>query len=98
MGFGRDKWRAFTAAALSLAVRGLLRLDDRGGSLTLKATGKEPPGGVNRLPVGETAILTWVNDQDGAANISSAHGASVAKAGDKFTESIEAESRPSALS
>ena len=27
-GFGRDKWRAFTAAALSLAVRGLLRFDD----------------------------------------------------------------------
>jgi hypothetical protein len=33
-GFGRNKWRAFTAAALSLAVRGLLTFDDGGGSLT----------------------------------------------------------------
>ena len=43
-GFAREKWRAFTAAALSLAVRGLLHFDDRGGSLTLKATGKTPAG------------------------------------------------------
>lgn len=34
-GFGREKWRAFTAAALSLAVRGLLRFDDRSSTLTL---------------------------------------------------------------
>ena len=47
-GFGREKWRAFTAAALSLAVRGLLQFDDRGGSLTLKATGKAAARGLRR--------------------------------------------------
>lgn len=92
-GFGREKWRAFTAAALSLAVRGLLRFDDRGGTLTLKATGKEPPGGFNTLPAGEGAIVTWVNDEGGAATMSSAHSYAIAKAGDNFTKSIEAENR-----
>ena len=92
-GFGRNKWRAFTAAALSLAVRGLLTFDDGGGSLTLKATGKEPSGGTGKLPVGEGAILNWVKGQGGVAIISSDHGTSVAKVGDKFTESIETENR-----
>jgi hypothetical protein len=54
-GFGREKWRAFTAASLSLAVRGLLRFDDRGSTLTLRATGKNPSGA---LPAGEDTILS----------------------------------------
>ncbi|MFY9684809.1 MAG: DUF2207 domain-containing protein [Pseudolabrys sp.] len=89
-GFGRDKWRAFTAAALSLAVRELLRFDDSSGTLALKATGKKAPG---RLPVGERSVLDWVNGQGGLAIISDAHGASIAKVGDSFTKSIERENR-----
>ena len=92
-GFGREKWRAFTAAALSLAVRGLLHFDDRGGSLTLKATGKQPPEGFGGLPAGEGAIMTWVRDEGGAATISSAHGYAVEKVGEAFTKSIERENR-----
>ena len=89
-GFAREKWRAFTAAALSLAVRGLLHFDDRGGSLTFKATGKAPQGA---MPAGEDAIFTWVREQGGAATISSAHSYSVAKVGENFTKRIEAENR-----
>ena len=92
-GLGREKWRAFTAAALSLAVRGLLNFDDRGGSLTLKATGKQPPEGFGGLPAGEGAIMTWVRDQGGAATISSAHGYAVEKVGEAFTKSIETANR-----
>ena len=87
-GFGREKWRAFTAAALSLAVRGLLRFDDTSGTLTLKAAGKGTPV---KLPAGERAIFDWVSGQGGTAIISDAHGASIAKVGDKFTKSIEGE-------
>ena len=65
-GFGQEKWRAFTAAALSLAVRGLLRFDDRSGTLTLKATGENPSGA---LPSGEDTILSWVKGQGGVATI-----------------------------
>ena len=89
-GFAREKWRAFTAAALSLAVRGLLHFDDRGGSLTLKSTGKAPQGA---LPTGEDAIFTWVREQGGAATISSAHSYAVEKVGENFTKSIETENR-----
>ena len=89
-GLGRDKWRAFTAAALSLAVRGLLRFDDSSGTLTLKAIGKEAPG---RLPVGERVVFDWVNGQGGLAIISDAHGESIARVGDRFTKSIERENR-----
>jgi uncharacterized membrane protein YgcG len=92
-GFGREKWRAFTAAALSLAVRGLIRFDQSGKALTLKATGKQPDGGLGGLPPGEGAIFAWVNERGGDAKIDSSHGTAVAKVGQKFTTSIESENR-----
>jgi uncharacterized membrane protein YgcG len=92
-GLAREKWRAFTAAALSLAVRGLVHFDDKGGALTLKLTGKQPEGGFVSLPAGEAAIFTWLNSEAGFATIDKAHGAAVAVVGDKFTKSIESENR-----
>ncbi len=92
-GLGREKWRAFTAAALSLAVRGLLRFNMGDKTLTLKSTGKQPEGGFSALPPGEGAIYTWVNARGGVANINKANGEQVAKVGTSFTTSIELESR-----
>ena len=91
-GFGREKWRAFTAACLSLAVRGLIRLKQNGKALTLEKTGKQPDGGFEKLPAGERAIYSWVNEM-GAAIIDQAHGERVAKVGKEFTTSIEKENR-----
>jgi len=91
-GLAREKWRAFTAAALSLAVRGLIQFDQAGKTLTLKRTGQQPPGGYQDLPAGERAIFSWVN-LGGAATIDKAHGEAVAKVGTEFTTSIEAENR-----
>jgi uncharacterized membrane protein YgcG len=91
-GLGREKWRAFTAAALSLAVRGLIHFDQSGKTLTLTATGKQPEGGAESLPVGERAIFSWVNI-GGNAVIDKANGEAVAKVGTAFTTSIEAENR-----
>ena len=91
-GLTREKWRAFTAAALSLAVRGLIRFDEQGSALTLTATGKEPPGGYERLPPGERAIISWVNIL-GSATIDRSHGEAVAKAGKAFTTNVESENR-----
>src|SRR5262249_19915024 len=87
-GFGREKWRAFPAAALSLAVRGFLRFDNRGDTLTLKTTGKQP--GSNVLPAGEDAIYSWVQGEGGAATISKVHGEAIEKVGHEFTKHIEA--------
>ncbi len=61
-GFAREKWRAFTAAALSLAVRGLITFDQRDGKLILKAKQGAAEGGAP-LPPGEGAILSWVKGQ-----------------------------------
>ena len=91
-GFAREKWRAFTAACLSLAVRGLIRMDNSKGALSLMETGKSPLA-TDNLPAGERAIVTWLNGRGGVATIDKAHGESIAKLGDSFTESIEAESR-----
>jgi len=91
-GFGRNKWRAFTAAALSLAVRGLIRFDESDGTLTLKATGRKAQG-AEALPPGERAILDFVNDMDGTAEIDRANGSLVAAAGSNFASAIEGENR-----
>ncbi len=91
-GFGREKWRAFTAAALSLAVRGLVRFNQDGKKLTLESTVTKLEGGFSSLPPGERAILSWVNEM-GAATIDKAHGERIAKVGEAFTKNIEAENR-----
>ena len=92
-GLGREKWRAFTAAALSLAVRGLVLFDNKGGALTLRRTGKQPAGGFTSLPPGEGAIFTWLDSEAGFATIDKAHGAAVSVVGDKFKSAIETQSR-----
>lgn len=91
-GFGREKWRAFTAAALSLAVQGLIRFDNGGGALTLKATGKDPESRVP-LTAGERAIITKLNTNGGTLVIDKKNGAIVADVGNKFTSAIESENK-----
>jgi uncharacterized membrane protein YgcG len=92
-GFGREKWRAFTAAALSLAVRGLVHFDNKDGALTLKRTSKQPDGGFESLPAGERAVFSFVDGYAGSITIDKAHGQAVANAGNSFTKSIESENR-----
>lgn len=92
-GLGRDLWRAFTAAALSLAVRGVLLFDDKDGSLTLRSTGKAPAEGREKLPPGERAIYDWVLSEDGVARIDRDNGTSVAKIAEDFKELIEGENK-----
>ena len=89
-GLSREKWRAFTAAALSLAVKGLLRLDQADKALTLKATDSDPSG---RVPLSseERAILNKVKTSSGSITISSAFSATVADLEKKFTTAVEGE-------
>jgi Predicted membrane protein (DUF2207) len=86
-GLTREKWRAFTAAALSLAVRGVIVVDRSGGGLTLKTTGNSPDG-ATPLPVEERAILTTVTIAGGSIVIDRAYAKIVADLADKFTTAV----------
>jgi Predicted membrane protein (DUF2207) N-terminal domain/Predicted membrane protein (DUF2207) C-terminal domain len=92
-GFRRDKWRAFTAACLSLAVRGLVRFGHFADTLTLEATGKQSEDNFDSLPPGEGAIVTWLQSHGGTVTIDRSNGTAVAKVGSSFTKSIERENR-----
>ena len=91
-GLGRDKWRAFTAAILSLAVRGLVRVEQEGDTLTLTGTGKQPAGGVAKLPPGERAVFSYVS-VGGKTVINKDHASSVAALDKSFKTSIEGENK-----
>lgn len=86
-GLTREKWRAFTAAALSLAVRGLVLLDRSGGGLTLKKTGNKPDADTP-LSAEERAIVTKLNTTGGTIVIDRTHAVTVADLVAKFTNAV----------
>ena len=93
-GFGMDARREFTAAALSLAVKGLVVFDEETKrELTLERTKKEWPGGDNALPPGEREILRWVDGHGGKGHIAASNATSVASVTSKFRKGIESENK-----
>ncbi|MCC7327268.1 MAG: DUF2207 domain-containing protein [Burkholderiales bacterium] len=86
-------WRGFTAAVVSLAVKGLLVVDDAGGELTLSRRGPRTDSGGAKLPSGEQAILGWVDTHGGTVGIDKSSGASLAAIFARFKSSIEKENR-----
>ena len=93
-GFGREKWRAFTAAALSLAVRGLIRFDQTRRHADAESD-RQAAGGRLRKPAGGRGCRSSPSSANmpAACAIDRTHGQAVANAGDKFTKSIESENR-----
>ncbi len=86
-------WRDFTAAAVSLAVKGLLVFDDADGDLTLSRRGTGAAKDASGLPPGERVILGWVDARGGTAHIDKSNGASLATVFASFKASIERENR-----
>ncbi len=86
-------WRDFTAATVSLAVKGLLVFDDAGGDLKLARRGATTAAGRGKLPPGEQAILSWVDAHGGTASIDKSNGASLAIVFASFKAGIERENR-----
>ncbi|MCB1489149.1 MAG: DUF2207 domain-containing protein, partial [Bauldia sp.] len=84
-------WREFTAAALSLATKGLLIFNDSGESIVLSRT-KEPKPAA-KLPPGENAIFNWVDGKNGMVTINKTNGKSLATAFSSFKSAVEAENR-----
>ncbi len=87
----KDGWRKFTAAALSLAVRGLLVFDDSSGDIVLTRTKQARPQ--EKLPPGENSLLTWVEDKGGRITINKDSGTSLQTEFAAFKSSVENESR-----
>jgi uncharacterized membrane protein YgcG len=89
-GWAEGGWRAFTAAALSLAVKGLVLFDEEGKNLRLKRTA-EPRR--DHLPPGESALLTWLEGQRGEIAVAKENGEAVKTGGSDFRKALERENR-----
>jgi uncharacterized membrane protein YgcG len=89
----RAAWREFTAAAISLAVKGALVFDDSQDKIVLSRA----PGGLTvdsqALPPGERSILQWVDGRGGRIVIDVSNGKSLASALARFKSNIEGENR-----
>lgn len=92
-GWRGGNWREFTAAAIALAVKGLLVFDDAGDTIVLKVPQKSPPADRGSLPPGERAVLDWVDGLGGTVSIDPSNGRSIATALKTFKASVESESR-----
>lgn len=88
-GFAASGWTAMTAAIFNLGVKGLVRIDNPGKTLTVSATGKRPE---SRLPVGEQVLFSYF-DQRGAVTFDKENGRDLATKRSEFTGALESENR-----
>ncbi|MCZ7560390.1 MAG: DUF2207 domain-containing protein [Burkholderiaceae bacterium] len=101
-------WREFTAAAVSLAVKGLVVFDDRNDTLTLKraargadaqrttagaASSGASVDAASTLPAGERALLSSIDGHGGTARVKSSNGKSPVAALANFRTAIEKDNR-----
>ena len=89
----RDTWRDFTAAAISLAVKGVLVFDDFHEKIVFSTADNKDQQVLTDLAPGERAILKWVDTHGGHVAIDKATGKSLAKLLKSFKNSIEGENR-----
>ncbi|MCA1440538.1 DUF2207 domain-containing protein [Ensifer sp. IC4062] len=89
-GFAGEGWTALSAAALNLAVKGHVVLDDLKKAIVITATGK---GEAEKLPTGEATLLKAIGAAGGKLTIDRANGKQVEAAGSAFRSSMEREHR-----
>lgn len=94
-GFSGAGWTALSAAALDLAVRGHVVLEDLKSSLVITATGTAPPArsGDRPLAAGEAALMQALASHGGRLVIDRANGPTVQKVGEDFRLAMEKEHR-----
>lgn len=90
-------WREFTAAAVALAVKGLLVFEGTADKPVLVRRGSAQAGASAsaraELPPGERALLAWVDARGGRAQISREHGETLVTARKAFQDAIERNAR-----
>ena len=83
---------AFSAALLSLAVKGHVTLEELDGKdMKIQATGNRPPSG--SLPVGEQLIYDSISSRTGGFRIDKANGTSVVSLASRFRQKLAREHR-----
>jgi uncharacterized membrane protein YgcG len=89
-GFSGAGWTALSAAALDLAVKGYVALDDLDSRITIRRTGKAITG---KLQAGEAALVAEIPSAGDALVIDKANGKKVQSVGNRFRQAIEKEHR-----
>lgn len=90
-GLKRQGFPAISAAALNLAVKGYITLDEIGEKITLKRAPNPPKGGT--LPTGEAAVYTRIGADGSPFEISKSNGSRVSALGAAFRKAMEKEHR-----
>ncbi|KQO78836.1 DUF2207 domain-containing protein [Rhizobium sp. Leaf262] len=87
-GFSENGWTAFSAAALDLAVKGYVVLEDLKSSLVIRRTEKPIK---EKLQAGEAKIINTVDEPSLAFEINKKNGSRVVSLGNAFRKAIETE-------
>lgn len=88
-GFANSGWTAMTAAIFNLGVKGLVKIDNPGKTLTVSVTGKEA---VEKLPVGEKVLFDYFSGR-GSVTFDKANGKDLGTKRGEFTSAIAQENR-----
>jgi len=90
----RGGWRGFTAATISLAVKGVVVFDDLEDKIIIKRRGEKlSRDALQKLPPGERAVMKWVDGRGGSVTVNKASGKSIANAFTSFKSAVEGENR-----
>lgn len=89
-GFSGQGWTALSAAALDLAVKGHVTLEDLKSSITIRRTDKPID---KQLPVGQATLLREIGGPGKELVIDKAHGEEVQTVGENFRRAMEKEHR-----
>ena len=92
-GLKKQGFTAISAAALNLAVKGYIVLEDIGKTVSLRRTDKKL--GAERLPTGESILYTRLSPQRTPFKIDKANGTMVASLGNAFRSGMAKEHRAS---
>jgi uncharacterized membrane protein YgcG len=89
MGWDKNGWTAFTAAIFDLGVRGLVRIDNPGKTLTVTRTEAAAPAD---LGAAERLVFNYL-DKKGSVTVNTTNGPKLNETRGQFVSAIEGENR-----
>ncbi|MDC9823667.1 DUF2207 domain-containing protein [Devosia sp. ZB163] len=89
MGWDKSGWTAFTASIFDLGVKGLVKIDNPGKTLTVTVTGQEPPAD---LGAAERLLFNYLKSQR-SVTVNTTTGPKLNETRGQFVAAIEGENR-----